>query len=240
MRFKTLLSYKIRKNPVQKKGMRSLILGLIGAVVFGLVLAAVAGSRPDLHSSRPVSLLDQGYVRPPIHTADELKDQGFFAALRHGVQFGIPQGAYARAIAQRRGMEKAAASVSGALGASPAWTFIGPQPILKEQANFGGMLFGSGFNATGRVTSIGVDPSGNIYVGTASGGVWLSTDKGAHFKWISAALPTQSVGSIGIDNSNGTGPIVYVGTGEGNNPFGGDNYYGQGLWRTTDMGATWT
>ena len=228
---------------MQNRRRHSLILGLISIVVVGLVLAAVAGSVPSL-ASKPLSSALLSLSHPPIHTADELKDQGRFFGLRQGLQFGVPKDAYAKAVEQRRAMERAARAGLSAdqLGAATAssWKFIGPQPIVKEQANFGGMLFGSGFNATGRVAAIAVDPSGNVYVGTATGGVWLSTDKGAHFKWISAALPTQSIGSISIDNSNGAGPIVYVGTGEGNNPFGGDSYYGQGLWRTSDMGATWT
>src|SRR5262249_16660005 len=53
--------------------------------------------------------------------------------------------------------------------------------------------------------------------------------------------PTQAIGSIAIDFDNArsvTSPTVYVGTGEGN--FSLDSYYGQGIFRSTDLGATWT
>jgi hypothetical protein len=106
-----------------------------------------------------------------------------------------------------------------------------------QQANFGGNLFGPTFDATGRVSAIAVDPAGNIYVGAAGGGVWLSKDGGAHFTWISQKLPTQSIGAIAIDIL-ATPPIVYVGTGEGNSAV--DTYYGLGLWSTSDFGSTWT
>src|SRR5579885_1959363 len=159
---------------------------------------------------------------------------------RHGFNPSIPKNAYANAISQRLRME--AIANSGTNAAAPAvagtWTFIGPQPMKGQKANFTGDLFGPIFNASGRVSAIAIDPSGNIYVGTAGGGVWLSKNHGASFSWISKALPTQSIGSIGIDVTNTNPPTVYVGTGEGNSAV--DTYYGLGLWSTQDFGAHWT
>lgn len=171
-------------------------------------------------------------------SAQSRLDRAYYFQKRAGLQFGVPKDAYRMGVEQRRRMERAArASIQAG---APLWVFIGPMPIKNEIANLGGALFGTGFAATGRVSAIALDPSGNIYVGTASGGVWLSQDHGATFSFISRALPTQSIGAIAIDNSSSATPIVYVGTGEGNNPFGGDSFYGLGMFKTADMGANWT
>src|SRR5277367_2733549 len=95
---------------------------------------------------------------------------------RRGLGFGLPHDGFRKAVAQRRAMAARAETVIPDTP-PPTWTFIGPQPIKTEIANFGGFTFGTGFNANGRVTAIAVDPKGNVYVGTAGGGVWLSTDK---------------------------------------------------------------
>ncbi len=167
---------------------------------------------------------------------------------RHGFNLGVPPHAYADAMAQRRRMEAASMAVrSRAATSSPSWTFIGPMPMKGQFANFGGQAtppndtgYGPAFDAAGRVSAVAIDPSGNIYVGAASGGVWLSTNHGNSFSWISGGpngLPTQAIGSIAIDSTNTSPPTVYVGTGEGN---GSDSLYGLGLWATQNFGATWT
>ena len=135
-------------------------------------------------------------------------------------------------------MEAEALAVrSRAAAPSPFWTFIGPMPMKGQKANFGGNFYGPTFDAAGRVSAIAIDPAGNIYVGAASGGVWLSKNKGATFAWISKNLPTQSIGSIAIDPSTAP-PTVYVGTGEGNSAV--DTFYGLGMFSTQDFGNTWT
>ncbi|HEV3112363.1 MAG TPA: hypothetical protein VGY99_17895 [Candidatus Binataceae bacterium] len=160
---------------------------------------------------------------------------------RHGFHLGVPPNAYANAMDQRRRMEAVSMAVrsrAATANSSPFWTFIGPMPMKGQKANFGGNFYGPAIDAAGRVSAVAIDPSGNIYVGAAGGGVWLSKNHGASFTWISRALPTQSIGSISIDNTNTSPPTVYVGTGEGNSAI--DTYYGLGLWATQDFGSTWT
>ncbi len=162
---------------------------------------------------------------------------------RHGFDLGVPTQAYANAMNQRLRMEAAsrtamtAAGVAGPGLGGGTWTFIGPQPMNHQKANFTGDLYGPDFNAAGRISALAIDPSGNIYAGAASGGVWLSKNKGATFSWISKNLPTQSIGSIAIDVGT-TPPTVYVGTGEGNSAV--DTFYGLGMFSTQDFGNTWT
>ena len=113
-------------------------------------------------------------------TARQLIQRNEFWASRQGVQFGVPVHALADAAAQVRSSEMGISNASGSLqfqdvfgdfsgqpsslSFAPAWTFIGPQPI-QEKANFVGSVFGNNFAATGRITSIAVDPTGLIVVG---------------------------------------------------------------------------
>ena len=74
-----------------------------------------------------------------------------------------------------------------------------------------------------------------VYVGAASGGVWKSLDGGTTFKPIFDNNPVQSIGAIAIDPSNDE--TIWVGTGEAwtrNSVSIGD-----GIYKSTDAGATW-
>lgn len=79
------------------------------------------------------------------------------------------------------------------------------------------------------------DSPATIYVGAASGGVWKSTDNGTSFKPVFDEH-IQSIGAVTIDKANPS--TVWVGTGESwvrNSVSVGD-----GVYKTTDGGATWT
>ena len=112
--------------------------------------------------------------------------------------------------------------------------------MLNALPNFGGVIVGAPFNATGRMSALAADPAtpGRLFVGAANGGVWMSTDGGSTFTPLGDALPTQAIGAIVLDPVNASPPTLYVATGEVHNS--GDSYYGQGLFQSTDLGATWT
>src|SRR6187401_3834661 len=93
---------------------------------------------------------------------------------------------------------------------------------------------------SGRISSIaGVrEPSGKItlFVGSASGGVWKSDDSGTRYRPIFDEQPVQSIGAIALDPKNSKN--VWVGTGESwtrNSVSIGD-----GIYKSTDGGETWT
>lgn len=90
---------------------------------------------------------------------------------------------------------------------------------------------------SGRVTAIDVDLSNpeRIYVGTASGGVWLSENGGISWKPIFDDQAPASIGAIAINQKNPA--EVWVGTGEGN-PRNSHNY-GEGIFKSIDYGKTW-
>ena len=123
---------------------------------------------------------------------------------------------------------------------SLTWQFLGPQPMLNQLPDFGGAILGPPLaNATGRLTALALDPrvAGRIFVGAAGGGMWVSGDGGNTFASIFSTLPTMAIGAIALDPT--TNPTtIYVGTGEGNGSL--DSYYGRGLFRSSDVGLSWT
>ncbi|HET7617319.1 MAG TPA: hypothetical protein VFK20_02330 [Vicinamibacterales bacterium] len=86
-----------------------------------------------------------------------------------------------------------------------------------------------------RAAGIPGDPT-TYYAATASGGVWKSTDAGRTWKAIFADQPISSIGSIAIAPSDPN--IVYVGSGEAN--IRGNVAAGNGIYKSTDAGKTWT
>ena len=90
---------------------------------------------------------------------------------------------------------------------------------------------------SGRITAIDVNlrDKDHIYVGAASGGVWESKNGGITWKPIFDEQPTQSIGSIEINQDNPS--EIWVGTGEGN-PRNSHNS-GAGVYKTLDGGKTW-
>ena len=83
----------------------------------------------------------------------------------------------------------------------------------------------------------GVPQQPNVfYIGATNGGVWKTTDYGVTWKPIFDDQPTGSIGAIAVAPSNPN--IVYVGSGEGlQRP---DLSTGDGVYKSTDAGKTWT
>jgi photosystem II stability/assembly factor-like uncharacterized protein len=83
----------------------------------------------------------------------------------------------------------------------------------------------------------GVPGQPNVfYVGQGNGGVWKSDDYGRTWNPIFDDQPTQSIGAIAVAPSDPN--IVYVASGEGlQRP---DLSVGNGIYKSTDAGKTWT
>ena len=79
------------------------------------------------------------------------------------------------------------------------------------------------------------DPS-TIYVGTATGGMWKTTDDGLTWTTLFDEQPVASIGSIAIRQASPD--VVWVGTGEGN-PRNSASV-GNGVFRSLDGGQSWT
>ncbi len=93
---------------------------------------------------------------------------------------------------------------------------------------------------SGRVSAIAAtrEPSGKItlFVGAAGGGVWKSDDSGTRYRPVFDEQPVQSIGAVALDPKNTKN--VWVGTGESwtRNSVS----VGNGIYKSTDGGETWT
>ncbi|MFT5238243.1 MAG: photosystem II stability/assembly factor-like uncharacterized protein [Flavobacteriaceae bacterium] len=94
-------------------------------------------------------------------------------------------------------------------------------------------------NVGGRITDIEIpiDQSQTYYVGTASGGVFKTTDGGSTWIPIFDDQEMLSIGDIEISENNTE--TVWVGTGEVNAGGGSLAYDGNGMFKSTDGGSTW-
>ena len=136
----------------------------------------------------------------------------------------VPDNQAARALGGRKTLgfairRRAAAQAAAIPSAGGSWEYVG--------AN----------NIGGRVTDVVVDPThaDTIYIASAGGGVWKSTDAGMTY---TPAWPNdypQAIGSL----ARGSDGTLWAGTGEANASGGGITYFGDGVYKSTDGGATW-
>lgn len=85
------------------------------------------------------------------------------------------------------------------------------------------------------VAGVAGDPN-TYYAGAASGGVWKTADGGVTWRPIFDDQPASSIGALAVAPSDPN--VVWVGTGE---TFIRANIsIGNGVYRSTDAGATWT
>ena len=85
------------------------------------------------------------------------------------------------------------------------------------------------------VEGVANDPF-TLYVATASGGLWKTTNKGTTWTPIFENQKVATFGDVAI--FEGDARILYVGTGEQNNRQ--SSSWGNGVYKSTDAGATWT
>jgi photosystem II stability/assembly factor-like uncharacterized protein len=92
-------------------------------------------------------------------------------------------------------------------------------------------------NMMGRTTDIeGVPGNPNIvYVGTASGGIWKTTNGGITWKPIFDGQPVASIGDLALEPGNPD--VIYAGTGESN--VRNSVSFGNGVYKSPDGGKTW-
>ncbi len=91
--------------------------------------------------------------------------------------------------------------------------------------------------AGGRVVDVEVvgDFPYHIFVATASGGLWRSTNNGVTWEPIFDDQPTVSIGAIAVHPGNPD--IIWVGTGEAN--ARNSVSWGDGVYKSTDGGKSW-
>ncbi len=125
------------------------------------------------------------------------------------------------------------------------WTYLAPvtaaqsAPVVDEGL-YSGMRWRSiGPARGGRSIAVGgSDARPNEYwFGATGGGAWKTTDGGSNWEPMTdGKITTSSIGSLAVCESNPD--IVYIGGGE--TQFRGNIIQGDGIYKTTDGGKTWT
>jgi photosystem II stability/assembly factor-like uncharacterized protein len=107
------------------------------------------------------------------------------------------------------------------------WHAIGPSPTVSAfPANWG--------DTSGRINAIAVSPADTriVLAGSATGGIWRSTNGGASFVAVADNQVDLAVGSLAFARSQPT--TVYAAMGD--SKLG---YLGSGVLKSTDAGLTW-
>lgn len=183
-------------------------------------------------------------TRTPIRSSDELMPEGIFSKVPEDIRHSkpylrhrwfyeqraypydyIPEDAYKNSLEQRDELRRI---VQGDAIPEVNWANIGPTP---------GYYFNYG-NISSRIVTGAYHPTNPniIYVGPANGGIWKSTDSGTTWSAMSDYESSLSMGAIVLDPINPE--IIYAGTGEAT--YSAVSYYGRGLLKSTNGGATWT
>ena len=93
-------------------------------------------------------------------------------------------------------------------------------------------------NMSGRLVDIAVVEMDTrvFYLASATGGVWKTTDNGIRFEPVFESQGTHSVGDVVVHQRDTS--VVWVGTGERANRQ--SSSWGDGVYKSTDGGETWT
>src|SRR5690242_6544555 len=126
----------------------------------------------------------------------------------------LPCSALAQPGAQQQNIQPSQVDLSGL-----RWRMIGP------------------FRGGRSIAVSGIEGQPNTYYfGAVGGGVWKTTNGGETWKPIFDSQPIASIGALAIAPSDPN--IIYVGSGEAD--FRSDLTYGNGVYKSTDGGNTWS
>jgi len=94
------------------------------------------------------------------------------------------------------------------------------------------------YNISGRINTIAVNPDNHdeIYVGSTCGGIFKTTDGGNNWFPVFDDNPFLTISCIVVSPHNSSN--VFVGTGDPN--ISGYPFVGNGIYKSTDSGQTWT
>ncbi|MEO6696285.1 MAG: T9SS type A sorting domain-containing protein [Ignavibacteria bacterium] len=182
---------------------------------------------PLISISQDLNIVNNPYenAEQSVKERNAFKRERWFNEQRMYPNNFLPDDAYSKALNQRNLLRQTQGYF---LDSRNTWTNIGPTS---------GSYFSYG-NIASRIPTLKYDPNNPsiVYLGAAFGGVWKSTNGGTNWTSITNDEVSLSSGSIAIDPANSN--IIYYGTGEAT--YSGTSYYGRGLLKSTNAGATWT
>ncbi len=207
---------------MRRISIRVVALGSVLGLTACLTVALSAGCASRAESGPDVSSARQPVRQPRPSPALVVKPEGVEYEMKAKV--GPPPPGHPRIVGEPMpNWEPAGAFEPRGL----SWRFLGPNPISSE-------YWSGDSNASGRVVSIATHPSDPnvVYIASASGGVWKTTDGGLRWTPLTDELSILNHGAVALDPSDPD--VVYVGTGEYQTGSSGD-----GIFRSTDAGTTW-
>ncbi len=188
-----------------------------------LVLSTAIFFNPDISA--------QDNSAPKILSPDDLiaRENYIYTRRAGGPGMVIPEDAYANAVNQMLLLPEDR-FIQHSQTSTVSWVSVNPIGMFYART-------GNNY-ISGRTNSIAFHPSNaNIfYIGAAGGGVWRTTDGGVTFQVLTDNLPDIASGDIEVDQSNPN--ILYYGTGELN--YSLDCHYGNGIYKSTNGGTSWT
>lgn len=218
------------------------LFALAAMVLLGPLVAsagASTGAAAATGDDTPVLLHPKGEIAAEFNGSDEV---GNFAKLRDAyfesrlIAGDTPITVQKAGQLRRKGIKAAGklgtvSTKAAAATVGGPWSSIGPNPVVQV-----GRTTNTLQAVSGRIGALAVRSNGTIILGAAQGGVW--TYDAATGRWTSRTqdTDTQSVGALAVAPSDDR--IVYLGSGEG--ALSGDSYYGDGVYRSTDGGVSWT
>ncbi len=175
------------------------------------------------------------FARPNISKEQFMILRSEAIGIRRGVEKDKPFDPTKRIDAIRQ-MEQQRARIAASPG-SPFhaalvanWTELGPNPIPNGQ-----VVSGSQLAVSGRTIAIAIHPTdpNTVYVGTAQGGLYRTTNGGTSWTPLLDNALSLAVNTVAISPSQPS--TIFVGTGEAN--FSGDSYFGVGIYRIDNAGS---
>jgi photosystem II stability/assembly factor-like uncharacterized protein len=201
----------------RRRSRQQSVIVIVATLAFACAATMLALTRSTTQtapSGGAVSPLD---LTPPYNEMAELAASGYGATPDETLDLKKSAGQTVTIDMVRRQQKQAAAVPAAATGI--AWQQLGPY-------NIGGRM--------SDVVALAGRP--NTVIGAAaSGGLWKSTDGGANWTSIWPDENVQAMGAV-AEAPDGT---LWAGTGEANPPGGGLTYFGDGIYKSTDDGATW-
>jgi photosystem II stability/assembly factor-like uncharacterized protein len=187
-------------------------LGAIVAAGAALAILLAAGTAALTRSDGT----EQEAAGASVAVPEPLGAEEWMYLQRANADGSIPDAAVNEAIAQSKAMGQAA---TGSPSTDQVWTELGP-------SNIGGRIRDLAFDPTTRDVA---------YIAAGSGGLWRTADGGATLSSVWPHYLPQSMGAVAVDSKG----VVWAGTGEPDHG-GGSSYYGNGIYKSADDGATWT
>jgi photosystem II stability/assembly factor-like uncharacterized protein len=162
-------------------------------------------------------------------TAESIWERGQFISIRRAGGPGLTMPANTYELAARHKETMIKDSETNSFTSSVNWVSINPTGLFYAVTN--------NSYVSGRTNSVAFVPGNpnTMYIAAAQGGVWKTTNGGVNWVVLTDNLSTLACGDVVVNQANPS--ILYLGTGELN--YSGDSHYGDGIFKSTDAGASW-